>query len=92
MSQARNRDYCNGYNDAIDHMNQHMMHPIICKNERESFPKQIIIGNRYYLDKDSVAIIDGETYGYIYEKRDNEFFRISFMKLTHFVSCADNEQ
>lgn len=90
MSQARNRDYCNGYNDAIDHMNQHMMHPIICKNEREGFPKQITIGYRYYLNKDSVSIIDGEVYGDIYEKANNEFFRIAFMKLSHFVSCTDS--
>lgn len=92
MTQARNTDYCNGYNDAIDHMNQHMMHPIICKNEREAFPKQITIGNMYYLYQDSVLIIDGEVYGYIYEKTDNEFCRIAFMKLSHFASCIISEK
>lgn len=58
-----------------------MMHPIICKYARRNFAIPVI-GEMYYLDKDSIAIMDGETYGNIY--RMVIFIERKKMEILHF--------
>lgn len=92
MSQASSIEYCKGYNDAIDEINQHMMHPIICKYARRNFAIPVI-GEMYYLDKDSIAIMDGETYGNIYRKEENgDFTFLAFLSMNHFTSHVEKSE
>ena len=65
------------------------MQKVICISERETVGKQpkILVGQKYYLDIDSVnGDLDGDWYGEIYaDKNKSEY--IGHLKLSHFKSC-----
>ena len=87
MSMSSSVEFCKGYNQAVDEINQRMMRPVTCISIRKCFPNQIELGKNYYLDIDSIVILDGDAYANIYSLDTNdEYSKIAFMSLSHFKS------
>lgn len=57
-----------------------------CISIRESNPKQIQINKSYYIDTTTLhSDLDGEWYGKIYSKKDNDnYYYIGNLSLRHF--------
>ncbi len=58
---------------------------VICISERKSMPGQIVVGERYTLDRQTIYIdSDGDAFGVFYDARRN---RVGNLRLSHFMTA-----
>lgn len=87
MSQCSSLEYCNGWNDAVVEFTTARFIPVKCVSVRNSFPGQLIVGEKYRIDKGSLYIdCDGDVFVNVYGF-DYKF--IALMNINHFVGISE---
>lgn len=87
VSQCVSPDYCKGWNDAVVEFTTTRFIPVKCVSVRGTFPDQIVLGERYRIDKGSLYIDnDGDAFANIYGF-DYKF--ICCMNINHFVGASE---
>ena len=75
--------------DKYERIDKTMMMLVECISERETMPGQITVGEKYWIDRDSIFIDqDGDAYGTVYSTSESK--RIGVLKLSHFKSVHLN--
>lgn len=87
MSECVSSDYCKGWNDAVVEFTTTRFIPVKCVSVRNSFPGQLIVGEKYRIDKGSLHIdYDGDVFVDVY---GFDFKFIAHMNMNHFVGISE---
>lgn len=87
MSECVSSDYCKGWNDAVVEFTTARFIPVECVSVRNSFPGQLIVGEKYRIDKGSLHIdCDGDVFVDVY---GFDFKFIAHMNMNHFVGISE---
>lgn len=77
-------DFDKGWNDAIIEFTDIIFIPVKCQSIRNSVPSQIKVGERYFLNRESMTIDrDGDIFIDVY---DTLYHNIGRMNISHFTS------
>ena len=87
MSECVSSDYCKGWNDAVVEFTTARFIPVKCVSTQKVFENQVIVGEKYRIDKGSLYIdCDGNVFVNVYGF-DYKF--IALMNINHFVGISE---
>lgn len=87
ISECSSVEYCKGWNDAVVEITTTRFIPVKCVSNRKAFESQIVIGEKYRIDKGSLHIDgDGDVFVDVYGFGYNF---IAHMNINHFVGISE---